>query len=116
MIRLVIGVSDWSIIMIGQGGQLIVPHLCAFPISVLWVGVEKIIIIKLGCEKYFCSRVILSTTADALIECGKNVFGVLKLGMASKCENGGVCIWCAPGVHSFSCTISQIFLHICAGL
>jgi hypothetical protein len=41
MIRLVIGISDWSIIMIGLGGQLVVHHLCAVPVSVLIGGVEK---------------------------------------------------------------------------
>jgi hypothetical protein len=34
-------VSDWSIIMIGQGGLLlVVPHLFAVPVLVSWVGFQ----------------------------------------------------------------------------
>jgi len=47
-IQLLLHVSDWPIIMIGPGGLLlVVPHLFAVPVSVLWVGLQ------LGCEKYF---------------------------------------------------------------
>jgi hypothetical protein len=36
MIRLVLGDSDWPIILIGPGGLLlVVPHLFAVPVSVL---------------------------------------------------------------------------------
>jgi hypothetical protein len=56
--------------MIGPGGLLlVVPHLFAVLVSVLWVGLRKIT--KLGCEKYFCrvSYTIISSTSggDALI-------------------------------------------------
>jgi hypothetical protein len=41
--------------MIGPGGLLsLVFHLFAVPDLVLWVGVGKKQITKLGCEKYFC--------------------------------------------------------------
>jgi hypothetical protein len=34
--------SDWPIIMIGAGRSLlVVPHLFAVPVSVLWVGLQK---------------------------------------------------------------------------
>jgi hypothetical protein len=40
--------------MIGPGGLLlVVPHLFVVPVSLLWVGVAKKQITKLGCEKYF---------------------------------------------------------------
>jgi hypothetical protein len=43
-----------SIITIGPGGLLlVVPHLFAIPVSILWVELQKIKITKLGCEKYF---------------------------------------------------------------
>jgi hypothetical protein len=55
MISLVLSVSNLPIIMIRPGGLLlVVPHLFALPVSVLWFGVAKEYIIKLGCEKYFC--------------------------------------------------------------
>jgi hypothetical protein len=42
MIWLLVTVSDWPIIMIGPGGLLlVVPHLFAVPVSVLWVGLQK---------------------------------------------------------------------------
>ncbi len=54
MIQLLLSVSDWPIIMIRPGGLLlVVPHLFAVPVSVLWVGLAKEYITKLGCEKYF---------------------------------------------------------------
>jgi hypothetical protein len=47
-------VSDWPIIIIRPGGLLlVVPCLFAVPVSVLWVGVAKEYITKLGCENYF---------------------------------------------------------------
>jgi len=42
--------------MIGPGGLLLVvspPHLFAVPVSVLWVGLQKEYVTKLGCEKIF---------------------------------------------------------------
>ncbi len=43
MIRLLLNVSDWPIKMIGPGGSpLVVPHLFAVPISVLWVRLQKV--------------------------------------------------------------------------
>ncbi len=37
-----LSVSDWSIIMIGPGGLLlVVPQLFVVPVSVLWVGLQK---------------------------------------------------------------------------
>jgi hypothetical protein len=42
MIQLQLSVSDWRIIMIGPGGLLlVVPHLFAVLVSVLWVGLQK---------------------------------------------------------------------------
>jgi hypothetical protein len=43
MIRLLLSVSDWSIIMIRPGGLLqVVPlPICLSPVSVLWVGLQK---------------------------------------------------------------------------
>jgi hypothetical protein len=35
------------------GLLLVVSHLFALPVSVLWVGFEKKQITELGCEKYF---------------------------------------------------------------
>jgi hypothetical protein len=73
MIWHLFSISDWSIIMIGPGGLLLVvpsPTYSAIPISVLggWGGVaKKIKRTKLWCEKYFCKGPLLSTTAgDAL--------------------------------------------------
>jgi hypothetical protein len=41
--------------MIGPGGLLLVlPHLFAVLVSVLWVGLQKSKKSKLGREKYFC--------------------------------------------------------------
>ncbi len=35
--------SDWPIIMTGPGGSLlVVPHVFANPVLVLWVGLQKI--------------------------------------------------------------------------
>jgi hypothetical protein len=43
MIWLLLSVFDWSIIMIGPGGLLlVVSHLFAVPVSVLLVGRKKI--------------------------------------------------------------------------
>jgi hypothetical protein len=43
MIRLLLPVSDWPIIMIGPGGLLLVVfHLFAVRVLVLWVGLEKL--------------------------------------------------------------------------
>jgi hypothetical protein len=55
--------------MIGPGGLLLlVPHLFAVPVSVLWVGLQKsTYITKLGCEKYFPRVRILSTAGEALV-------------------------------------------------
>ncbi len=54
-------------ILIGPGGLLfVVPYLFAVPVSVLWVGLEKRFKTKLGCEKYFCRVMLLSTAGDAL--------------------------------------------------
>jgi hypothetical protein len=41
-------------------------HQFAVPISVLWVGLQKIKITKLGCEKYFLGGHMLSTGGDVL--------------------------------------------------
>ncbi len=42
------------IIIIGPGGLLlVVPHLYAIPVSVLWVGLHKSIRINLDAKKYF---------------------------------------------------------------
>jgi len=42
MIELVLSVFDWPVIMIGPCGLLlVVPHLFAVPVSVLWVGLQK---------------------------------------------------------------------------
>ncbi len=46
---MVIRIFDWSIIMIGPGGLLLV-----VPSFSLTGGVAKMYIAKLGCEKYFC--------------------------------------------------------------
>jgi len=41
--------------MTGPGGLLlVVSHLFAVLVSVLWLGLQKSKITKLGCEKYFC--------------------------------------------------------------
>jgi hypothetical protein len=54
MIQLLLPVSDRPTIMIGAGGLLlVVSHLFAVPVFILWVGLEKSIKLKLGCEKYF---------------------------------------------------------------
>jgi hypothetical protein len=54
-----ISASDWPIVMIGPGDLLLLaPHLFAVPVSVLWVGLQKMYITNLGH--------ILSTTGDAL--------------------------------------------------
>jgi hypothetical protein len=54
--------------MIRPGGLLLVVlDLFAVPVSVLWVGLHKEYITKLGCEKYFHRIHILSTTGDALL-------------------------------------------------
>jgi hypothetical protein len=38
----VMSVSDWPIIVIGPGGLLlVVPHIFAVPVSVLWFGLKK---------------------------------------------------------------------------
>jgi hypothetical protein len=53
--------------MIGPCGLLLViPHPFAVPVSVLWVGLQKEYVTKLGCEKYLPEAHILSTTGDAL--------------------------------------------------
>jgi hypothetical protein len=45
---------DCPIIIIGPGGLLlVVPHLYAIPVSVLWVGLHKSIRINLDAKKYF---------------------------------------------------------------
>jgi hypothetical protein len=55
-IWLLVTVSDWSIIMIGPGGLLLVfRHLFAVPVSVLWVGLQKSKLLNLDVKKYFCS-------------------------------------------------------------
>jgi hypothetical protein len=43
MISLVLlSVSDWPRVMIGAGGLLLVlPHLFAVPVSILWLGLQK---------------------------------------------------------------------------
>jgi hypothetical protein len=42
MISLLLHVSDQSIIMIGPGGLLlVVSHLFAIPVEILWLGLEK---------------------------------------------------------------------------
>jgi hypothetical protein len=67
MILLVVGVSDWLIIIIGPGGLLlVVPHLFAVLVSVLWVGLQNSLVPQLGCGKYFVQGHILSTSGDAL--------------------------------------------------
>ncbi len=49
VISLLLSVSDWLIIMIGPSGLLLlVPHLFALPVSILYIT-------KLWCEIYFCS-------------------------------------------------------------
>jgi len=54
-IWLLLPVSDWPIILIGQSGLLlVVSHLFAVPVLVLWVRLKNKWITKLGCEKYFC--------------------------------------------------------------
>ncbi len=41
-ISFVLSVSDWPIIIIGPGGLLlVVAHLFAVPVSLLWVGLRK---------------------------------------------------------------------------
>jgi hypothetical protein len=43
MIRLLLSVSDLPIIMIGPGGWLLVVHYrFAVPVSVLWVGLQRV--------------------------------------------------------------------------
>jgi hypothetical protein len=56
--------------MIGPGGLLlVVPHSFAVLVSFSFMGgVAKEYITKLGCEKYFSQRHILSTAGDALRE------------------------------------------------
>jgi len=62
-----LSVSDWPIIIIGPGGLLlVVPHLFAVPVLVLWVGLPKKYTTKLGCEKYVVQGHVLSTSGDAL--------------------------------------------------
>jgi hypothetical protein len=52
--------------MIGLGGLLLVVlHLFAVPVSVLWGGVAKEYITKLGCEILFRHNVV-NTAGDAL--------------------------------------------------
>jgi hypothetical protein len=52
--------------MIGPGGSLlVVSHLFAVPVSVLWVGLQKSKITKLGCEKYFFSQGCVLSTGGA---------------------------------------------------
>jgi hypothetical protein len=47
--------------MIGPGALLlVVSHLFAVPVLVLWVGLGKKKITKLGCEKYFCKITYLA--------------------------------------------------------
>jgi hypothetical protein len=42
MIELLLCVSDWHMVIIGRGGSLlVVPHLFAVPVSVLWVRLQK---------------------------------------------------------------------------
>jgi len=41
--------------MIGPGDLLLLaPHLFAVPVSVLWVGLQKMYITNLGCGNYLC--------------------------------------------------------------
>jgi hypothetical protein len=52
MIWLLLSVSDWPITLIAPGGLLlVVSHLFAVQVSVLWVVKKEIT--KHGCEKYF---------------------------------------------------------------
>jgi hypothetical protein len=42
MISLLLSVSYWPRVLIGAGGLLLViPHLFAVPVSILWVGLPK---------------------------------------------------------------------------
>jgi len=52
-----------------SGLLLVVYHLLAVPVSVLWVGLEKSYYLKLGCENVFAgSHSALSIGGDALRE------------------------------------------------
>jgi hypothetical protein len=45
---------DWLDSLIGPAGLLlVVSHLFAIPVLVLWVGLEKCKQLKLGCENFF---------------------------------------------------------------
>jgi hypothetical protein len=54
--------------MIGPGGLvLVVPHLFAVPISVLWVGLQKSKYLNLDVKNIFAGSHRLSTPGDALL-------------------------------------------------
>ncbi len=69
MIWLLLSISDWSIMMIGPGGLLlVVPHLFAVPVLVLWVGLPNK---KYTTKTWMWKNIvvqdhILSTFGDAL--------------------------------------------------
>jgi hypothetical protein len=61
-------VSDWLDSLTGPSGLLLVVyHLLAVPVSVLWAGLEKSYYLKLGCEKFF-SRVTYWALVEMLLE------------------------------------------------
>jgi hypothetical protein len=73
MIWLLLSVFDWSIIMIGPGGLLLVvpTYLQSRFQFYWWVAKKKT---KLGCEKYFC-RVTYWAPVGMLLECQGELVG-----------------------------------------
>jgi hypothetical protein len=66
--------------MIGPGGLLlVVPHLFAVIVSISWLGFARKKITKLGCEKYFCWGLILSTSGDAFSKSSSPIFALAKV-------------------------------------
>jgi hypothetical protein len=55
---MLIPISNWPTVRIGVGSLLlVVSHIIAVPVLVLWVALKKKKKTELGCEKYLC-RVI----------------------------------------------------------
>ncbi len=68
MIQLLLPVSDRPTIMIGAGGLLlVVSHLFAVPVFILWVGLEKSIKLNLDVRNILLGQ-ILSTAGVALTQ------------------------------------------------
>jgi uncharacterized membrane protein len=65
------GVGWPSSLISPVGFLLVVSHLFAIPVLVLWVGLKKEYITKIEYEKYFCMIThILGTAGDALLRMG----------------------------------------------